>query len=511
MVNGERRSIPYNHKDFKHMRFLLGFDIGSSSIKASLLEIATGKIAASAFSPQSEMPMQSSQVGFAEQDPEMWWQELVNAVNKLHQQVSFNGDEVAAIGIAYQMHGLVCVDKHLKSLRPSIIWCDSRAVKIGDKAFEELGQKYCLKNFLNSPGNFTASKLRWVKKNEPDLFDRIYKVMLPGDYIALKLTGEAATTISGLSEGVMWNFKKEKIASDLLKYYGIEEDLLSPLVPTFGEQGRLSSVAANELRLKEGIPISYRAGDQPNNAFSLNVSQPGEVAATAGTSGVVYGIIDEPNYDPKSRVNTFVHVNHKKKDPRYGVLLCVNGTGILNSWLRKNFFADSTYEQINKEAAVVPPGSDELLIYPFGNGAERLLENRDLGAVMKVVQFNRHHRGHIARAAQEGIVFALHYGVEVMKEMGLQIQKVKAGYANMFLSEVFSTAFVNTLGCDLELYNTDGATGAARGAGIGIGVYKNFREAYSSMEMIKQFSPDKEQQEIYSSVYKKWKQQLKKL
>ena len=493
------------------MKYLLGFDIGSSSVKATLLEIASGKTIASAFSPSSEMPMQSPQPGFAEQDPEMWWKELVNAVNKLHQQNSFNGDEVAAIGIAYQMHGLVCVDKDLKPLRPSIIWCDSRAVKIGDKAFEELGEKYCLKNFLNSPGNFTASKLRWVKKNEPDIYKKIYKVMLPGDYIAMKLTDEPATTISGLSEGIMWNFKKEKIATDLLKYYGIDEKLLSPLVPTFGEQGRLSSAAATELKLKAGIPVSYRAGDQPNNAFSLNVSQPGEVAATAGTSGVVYGIIDKPSYDPKSRVNTFVHVNHTKKDPRYGVLLCVNGTGILNSWLRKNFFSDSSYEQINKEASLAPAGSDELLIYPFGNGAERVLENKDLGAVMKVLQFNRHNRGHIARASQEGIVFALHYGVEVMKEMGMEIKTVRAGYANMFLSDVFSSVFVNSIGCELELYNTDGATGAARGAGIGAGVYKNATEAYSSMEKIKSYSPVKEEQEIYSSVYNKWKRQLKKL
>jgi len=493
------------------MKYLLGFDIGSSSVKATLLEITSGKTVASAFSPSSEMPMQSTQPGFAEQDPEMWWRELVNAMNKVHQQVSFTGEEVAAIGIAYQMHGLVCVDKDLKPLRPSIIWCDSRAVKIGDRAFEDLGEKYCLKNFLNSPGNFTASKLKWVKKNEPDIYKNIYKIMLPGDYIAMKLTDEPATTISGLSEGIMWNFKKGKIAADLLKYYGINEELISPLVPTFGEQGRLSSNAATELKLKAGTPVSYRAGDQPNNAFSLNVSQPGEVAATAGTSGVVYGIIDKPNYDPKSRVNTFVHVNHTKKDPRYGVLLCVNGTGILNSWLRKNFFGDSSYEQINKEASMAPAGSDELLVYPFGNGAERVLENKDLGAVMKVVQFNRHNRGHIARASQEGIVFALHYGVEVMKEMGMEIKTVRAGHANMFLSEVFSSVFVNTIGCELELYNTDGATGAARGAGIGVGVYKNFAEAYSSMEKIKSYSPTKEDQEIYSSAYNKWKKQLKKL
>jgi xylulokinase len=490
------------------MKYLLGFDIGSSSVKASLLEISSGKTVASAFSPSSEMPMLSPQPGFAEQDPDMWWAELVNAMNQLHQLISFNRDEVAAIGIAYQMHGLVCVDKNFKPLRPSIIWCDSRAVKIGDKAFKDLGRKHCLKNFLNSPGNFTASKLRWVKKNEPDVYNKIYNVMLPGDYIALKMTGQAATTVSGLSEGILWNFRKEKIADELLNYFGIDEILLAPLVKTFGEQGSLTGSAASELKLQKGIPVCYRAGDQPNNAFSLNVLQPGEIAATAGTSGVVYGIIDQPNYDPESRVNTFVHVNHEKKKPRYGVLLCVNGTGILNSWLRKNFFGDVPYAQINEEAAGIPPGSDGLLFYPFGNGAERVLENKDLGATLKGVQFNRHHRGHIARAAQEGIVFALHYGVEVMQAMGMEIKTVRAGHANMFLSDVFSSAFVNTTGCNLELYNTDGAAGAARGAGIGAGIYKNFDEAYASMEKIKSFEPAGKEIEIYRSAYEKWKEQL---
>ena len=490
------------------MKYLLGIDIGSSSVKTALLEIESGKTVASAFSPSSEMSMLSPQAGFAEQDPDMWWNEMINALNKMRQQVSFGSDEVAAIGIAYQMHGLVCVDKDLKPLRPSIIWCDSRAVKIGEKAFKDLGEKFCLKNFLNSPGNFTASKLKWVQKNEPELYRKIYKVMLPGDYIALKLTGEPATTISGLSEGILWNFKKEKIADDLLKYHKINDELLSPLVPTFGEQGSLTEYSAKELGLTSGIPVTYRAGDQPNNAFSLNVSEPGEVAATAGTSGVVYGIIDKPEYDPASRVNTFVHVNHTKKQHRYGVLLCVNGTGILNSWLRKNFFSDLNYEQMNIEAAAIVPGADGLLFYPFGNGAERVLENNDPGASMKGLQFNRHHRGHIARAAQEGIVFALQYGIEIMKDMGMKIKTVRAGHANMFLSEVFSNAFVNTTGCELELYNTDGASGAARGAGIGAGIFKNVAEAYASMEKIKTYSPDKELQKIYASVFANWKKQM---
>lgn len=490
------------------MKYLLGFDIGSSSVKAALIEIANGRIAATTFSPSSEMPIAAPQTGFAEQDPDMWWNELLNTMRQLRQQVSFAGDEVAAIGISYQMHGLVCVDKAGKPLRPSIIWCDGRAVGYGNKAFETLGKEFCLSNYLNSPGNFTASKLKWVKENEPDIYKQIDKIMLPGDYIALRLTGEATTTVSGLSEGILWNFKKKAVATELLNHYGIEESLLSHIVPTFGEQGRLTTSAAGILNLKVGIPVSYRAGDQPNNAYSLNVLQPGEVAATAGTSGVVYGVTESVEYDPQSRVNTFVHVNHTEEKPRYGILLCVNGTGSLNSWLRKNFFADASYADMNVLADAAGAGADGLRFYPFGNGAERVLENRDPGAMLKNLQFNRHNRGHVARAAQEGIVFSLKYGMEVMQQMGMQIKTIRAGHANMFLSDVFGQVFANTTGATVELYNTDGAAGAARAAGVGAGIYPDFVSCFAGMNVIKKLEPQQALTTQYEDIYGDWKKGL---
>ncbi|HTE22984.1 xylulokinase [Flavitalea sp.] len=490
------------------MKYTLGYDIGSSSVKAALLEIATGKTVASTFSPADEMPISATRQGFAEQDPERWWKELIAATEILRSQVNYKGDEIAGIGISYQMHGLVCIDKDGQVLRPSIIWCDSRAVETGNKAFEELGQEYCLQKFLNSPGNFTASKLKWVKDNEPELYKRIDKIMLPGDYIAMKLTGEAATTISGLSEGIFWNFPEKSLAKDLLDYYGIDEKKIASLVPTFGEQGRITKAAAGLLGLAAGTPVCYRAGDQPNNAYSLNVLNPGEVAATAGTSGVIYGVIDQINYDPLSRVNNFVHVNHSDEHPRYGVLLCVNGTGSLNSWLRRNFFSGISYNQLNEEAARSPVGSDGIRFYPFGNGAERVLENRDPGAFLQGVQFNRHDRTHIARAAQEGIVFALRYGMEVMEGMGLKMKTIRAGYANMFLSDVFATTFCNTTGCNIELYNTDGATGAARAAGVGCGVFGSFAESFRGMEVIKKMEPAAALQSSNTEAYEYWKSGL---
>lgn len=487
-------------------KYLLGIDIGSSSVKTALLHIDSGEPAASAFSPFDEMPMISIQPGFAEQDPEHWWQELENSLALLRKNLPFKGEDIAAIGISYQMHGLVCVDKNNQPVRHSIIWCDSRAVSIGNQAFRSLGESYCLSNFLNSPGNFTASKLKWVKENEPGVYEKIDKIMLPGDYIAMKITGEAVTTVSGLSEGIMWNYAKGKVAEELLDEFGISSSVVSNVVSTFSEQGRVSASAAAALGLKQGTPVSYRAGDQPNNAFSLNVLQPGEIAATAGTSGVVYGVTDKVEYDPASRVNTFVHVNNTSDNPRYGILLCINGTGILNSWLRKNFFNGASYNDINKKAALIKPGAEGLFIYPFGNGAERVLENKNPGASIKGLQFNTHHQGHVARAAQEGIVFSLFYGISIMKQMGMEVKKVRAGHANMFLSEVFADVFANTANAALELYDTDGATGAARAAGIGAGIYKSFDESFRGMKKIKTVEPVQEKVDIYKEIYSKWQE-----
>ncbi|MBL7699741.1 MAG: carbohydrate kinase [Chitinophagaceae bacterium] len=492
-------------------KYLLGIDIGSSSVKTALLDVDSGKPVCSTFSPADEMPMISAQPGFAEQDPELWWNELVNSLGLLRKKHPYNAEDIAAIGISYQMHGLVCIDKNNKPVRNSIIWCDSRAVEIGNRAFKDLGEEFCLSNFLNSPGNFTASKLKWVKDNEPSVFEKVHKILLPGDYIALKLTGEPVTTIPGLSEGIMWNYSRKSVATELLDEYGIDKSVVSDVVNTFSEQGRLSSSAAKFLGLKEGTPVCYRAGDQPNNAFSLNVLQPGEIAATAGTSGVVYGVTDRVEYDRASRVNTFVHVNNTADKPRYGILLCINGTGILNSWLRKNFFNGASYNDMNKKAGEVKIGSEGLLIYPFGNGAERVLVNKNPGAAIKNLQFNTHHQGHVLRAAQEGIVFSLYHGISIMKEMGMQVSRVRAGYANMFLSEIFADAFANTSDAVLELYDTDGATGAARAAGIGAGIYKSFNESFEGMTKIKTIEPSPGRVKQYREVYEQWNSQLKNI
>ncbi len=492
-------------------RYLLGFDVGSSSVKASLVDVETGEIVASKFYPEREAPIKAVKAGWAEQEPQMWWDNAKLSLRDIMSATGAKGEDILAIGISYQMHGLVCVDKNQKVLRPSIIWCDSRAVQYGERAFDTLGADKCLGHLLNSPGNFTASKLAWVKENEPEVFDQIDKIMLPGDYIAMRLSGEAQTTISGLSEGMMWDFKEKKPAKFLLDYYGFSESVLPTIVPTFSVQSTVSKAAAEELGLKEGTPISYRAGDQPNNAVSLNVFNPGEIASTAGTSGVVYGVLGEVNYDPKSRVNTFAHANYTTEQDRLGVLLCINGTGILNAWVHRNITPDMGYAEMNDLAATVPVGSEGVSVIPFGNGAERVLQNQEVNCSIHGVNFNKHNRAHIVRAAQEGIVFSFCYGMEIMRQMGMDIQKIHAGKANMFLSPLFRDTLASVSGAIIELYETDGSAGAAKGAGIGAGIYKDHDEAFATLKKLQVIEPNLANKDAYLQAYDNWKKKLEEV
>ena len=486
--------------------YLLGYDIGSSSVKASLIDAETGKCISTTFYPKTEAPITAVKPGWAEQNPNNWWEYLKLATADVLNASKADAADIKAIGISYQMHGLVCVDKNQVPVRDSIIWCDSRAVPYGEKAFHALGEERCLQHLLNSPGNFTAMKLAWVKENEPETYSRIHKIMLPGDYIAMRLSGEICTTASGLSEGIMWDFKENRLANFVLDYYGIDSSLIADVKPTFAEQGQVSAKAAAELGLKEGTPITYRAGDQPNNALSLNVFNPGEIASTAGTSGVVYGVNGEVNYDPKSRVNTFAHVNHAAGQTRLGVLLCINGTGILNSWVKRTVAPEGiSYSDMNLLAAQAPIGSAGISILPFGNGAERMLENKEIGCSIHGINFNQHGKQHIIRAAQEGIVFSFKYGIDIMEQMGIPVQKIHAGKANMFLSPLFRETLAGVTGAVIELYDTDGSVGAAKGAGIGVGIYKDNNEAFATLEKLEVIEPKVADRQAYADAYARWK------
>ncbi|RZK41482.1 MAG: carbohydrate kinase [Pedobacter sp.] len=486
---------------------LLGIDVGTSSIKASVVDSASGNIIASAQYPDTESEILAPKYGWAEQSPDLWWEHVQQAILRCNAQKKYDPSSIAAIGIAYQMHGLVIVDENQNSLRNSIIWCDSRAVKLGEQALNDIGEEFALSHLLNSPGNFTASKLAWVKQNEPDVYSKTAKMMLPGDYIALKLTGEITTSISALSEGILWDFLNNSLSKEIMEYYGFDNSLIPQIKPVFADHGQLLKNVAENLGLKTGIPVSYKAGDQPNNALSLNVTKPGEVAATAGTSGVIYGVTDQLVNDIHSRVNTFAHVNHEIERQRLGVLLCINGTGSMNRWTKSLFDSSMNYTTMNNVAKNVAPGSEGLLVLPFGNGAERMLNNKMVGVHFQHIDLNLHTKAHIFRAVQEGIAFAFRYGLDILKENGMQPSIIRAGRSNLFLSDIFAQSFVNITGIPVELYENDGSYGAAVGAGIGAGIYQSADEAFVNKKPSQLIEPNSENIE---EQYQKWKRLLER-
>lgn len=487
--------------------YLLGYDIGSSSVKVALVEVASGETVQLVKAPEQEMNISAPKASWAEQEPESWWQYACEGTKALLAATRIKPNQIQAIGISYQMHGLVIVDQDKKVLRPSIIWCDSRSVEIGKQAFEAIGAEHCLSCLLNSPGNFTAAKLKWVKDNEPEVYAKIHKIMLPGDYIAMKMTGDIYTTISGLSEGIFWDFQKNELSEEVLSHFGFSKELFPEIRDTFSQQGVLHEKAAAELGLQAGIPLTYRAGDQPNNALSLNVLKPGEIAATGGTSGVVYGVVDKPAYDKSSRVNGFAHVNYTRQKTRIGVLLCINGAGIQNSWMKQIAGPDLSYEEINEMAAQIAIGADGLSVLPYGNGAERVLENKQLGAQIVGINFNRHHRSHLFRAALEGIAFAFIHGIKILKEMGLHLKVIRVGNDNLFQSSIFAETIATLANCQIEVIETTGSVGAAKAAGVAPGLYATPEEAMQDIQVLRKIVPVRDKT-AYEAAYTQWETAL---
>jgi xylulokinase len=481
----------------------IGFDIGSSFVKAALVEVETGKPIARARVPEVEIPMEAQQLGWAEQHPNLWWQYLCEATQKLLTETDINAEQISSIGISYQMHGLVLVDRDLNPLRKSIIWCDSRATSYGEKAFEKLGKGYCKDHLLNSPGNFTASKLAWVIENEPELYQKAYKLMLPGDFLAAKLSGIPQTTITGLSEGIFWDFKNDQASQALFDHYQIDQSLVPEVVDNFTVQATVSNAGAQATGLKEGTPITYRAGDQPNNAYTLGARKAGDVVATGGTSGVVYALTDQLSGNELTKVNTFAHVNYQPQQKMFGKLLNLNGAGIQYRWLHQ-LMGEVGYEKLNEMAQQAPIGSNGLQVFPFGNGAERMLDNKVVNGHISNINFNIHDNNHMVRATLEGIAFAMIYGIEILKNDGVDIENLKVGNDNLFLSDVFSKTIADTLGISIQMLEATGAEGAAKAS------ISNPHQTQNNdnINITKTIKPNPKLQVESIASFEKWKTQL---
>jgi xylulokinase len=489
---------------------LCGVDVGTSSIKVSIVDAANQQLVYATSYPENENEISAPEIGFAEQEPDHWWHCVKQGILKANASKTYNPKDIASIGISYQMHGLIVLDDKNKVLRPAIIWCDSRAIKIGSDAYDGIGKSYCEKNLLNSPGNFTAAKLAWVKGNQPDIYSKIRFVMLPGDFIAGRFTNQFTTTNSALSEGIFWDFKANEVSKPLMNYFGFDSSLIPPIQPVFSNHGVVSKEVANELNFNSQVQITYKAGDQPNNAFSLGVLDPGEIATTAGTSGVVYGISDQLKFDEQNRVNSFAHVTHTADKNRIGVLMCINGTGILNRWVRQNIMPNLSYTEMNQLASTTSIGSKGLICLPFGNGAERIFQNRNIGASYEHLDFNQHTNAELIRAAQEGIAFSMAYGIEMLDAAGIKASVLKAGYANMYLSDVFTSTVINASNVAVHLLDSDGSMGAALASGVGLGYFKTANEAVSKIQLVRTYEPQKEHLDATQDAYTKWKEEVRK-
>jgi xylulokinase len=492
--------------------YTIGYDIGSSFVKGVLWDEERGEVAAHVTVPDREMPIRAEKADWAEQDPEMWWEAVKAATQRLIDMVPGAGGRVRGIGVSYQMHGLVLLDRDGKVLRPSIIWCDSRATGMGKELEKAVGEEAVRRQLLNSPGNFTVSKLAWVIRNEPETASRIRWVMLPGDWIAYQLTGMVSTTVCGLSEGMLWNFKDHVPHVKALEAAGADPEWIPPVAPNPGDQGVVGSAVGAEMGFAPGARVLFRGGDQPMNAYGLGVDGPGMWAASAGTSGVLYRVDPVREAEPTGMANRFAHIGHSAENPAIGTLLCLNGAGIAYAWLRRVMFAGQEYAAINEHVAAVPAGADGVMFHPFGNGAERMLDNRQPGAGWSGIHFNRHGQGHLARAVMEGIVFAFVHGMRHVDPSLPALPVIRAPHAGLFRSELFASMLSTLAGADVQLHAGDGATGAAQGASVALGASAikalDSNAARDEPGVLKTHSPDPSIHDALESAYSRWKDAL---
>ncbi|MFL6335582.1 MAG: xylulokinase [Pyrinomonadaceae bacterium] len=481
---------------------LLGIDVGTGGSRALVVD-ESGRVVASA--TVEHEPFASPRTGWAEQDARDWWRASEAAVREVLQADGVSAEEIACVGLTGQMHGAVLLDERDEPLRPSIIWCDVRTHEQCRALTEQVGAERLIQ-LVSNPAleGFTLPKMLWVREREPEVWGRVRSVLLPKDYVRLRLTGEKATDVADASGTLLFDVTHRKWSDEMLELAGLDRSLLPRAFESSEITGRVSAEGAKATGLLEGTPVVAGAGDQAAGAVGMGIVRPGAVSATIGTSGVVFAATDRPALDPKGRVHTFCHAVPE----RWHVLGVSQGAGLSLRWFRDQFGAGADdgrdpYERLGEEADTVPPGADGVLWAPYLMG-ERT-PHLDPHARAALVGLNAsHRRAHVVRAILEGVAFSLRDTFTIFEEMGVPVESIRLGGGGA-RSRVWRQIQADVYGREVELVEADegAAYGAALLAGVGGGAWTSVDDACAAAVRVRERTrPDAEGKRVMDESYK---------
>lgn len=450
------------------MKFL-GIDVGTGGSRAVVID-DNGKVLATAIAVHEDFI--SPEIGWAEQNPEDWWRACVLAIREVLQTV--NAEEIAAIGFSGQMHGSVFLDDSDKVIRPALLWCDQRTEKQCREITEKIGAEKLI-TLVSNPAvtGFTLPKILWLRENEPQNFKKVKSILLPKDYIRLKLSGDKASDVADSSGTLLFDVPNRKWSDEMLSAFEIDEKLLPKVYESIEVTGKISKTAADVTGLKVGTLLVAGAGDNAAGAIGMGITEKGKTSSTIGTSGVIFAVTDAPKLDLKGRIHTLCHAIPNRWH-NTGVTLAA---GLSFKWFRENFGDGKLYDELVNEAEKVSSGSDGAIWLPYlmGERSPHLDPNARAAFVGLTAS---HTKAHLTRAVLEGVAFSLRDSLEIFKESGAEISSVRLGGGGA-KSKLWRQIQADVYNKSVEIIEADegAAFGAAILAGVGAGAWKTVDEA----------------------------------
>ena len=479
---------------------VLGIDVGTGGTRAVLLDQA-GRVLGAATAEHA--PMASPQLGWAEQDPRDWWRAARIAIRECLVKASAKANEVAAIGLSGQMHGLVMLDENGEVLRPALLWCDQRTEKECQGITERVGAKRLIELVANPAlTGFTLPKIWWVRAHEPQVWARARSLMLPKDYVRFKLTGARATDVADASGTLLFDVVNRRWSSEMLQASDLQPEILPQVFESPEITGRVSKDGAAASSLQEGTPVVAGGGDQAAGAVGMGIVEPGNVSATIGTSGVVFAATSRPVVEPQGRIHTFCHAI----PGRWHVMGVTQGAGLSLRWFRDQFCVGASYDELMKEAAAAPAGADGLLWTPYLMG-ERTphLDPNARGALVGLTA--QHTRAHVIRAILEGVAFSLRDTFTIFRDLGVPVKSIRLGGGGA-RSPLWQQIQADVYGMRVDLIAAEegAAYGAALLAGVGAGVWPSVETACeTSVHVAKQVEPIAKNVELMNRRYEEYR------